>query len=293
MAQRYGGKYSPDGNRRDAGPQTDHAMAPMATPKAGGWGRADLLFLPPLIFAFRAFRSDPQGLVLGLAATAVLVLAAWLTREGIKAQAAYDERKIARRPALPRKILGAALTGVGLVIGGMVMSTSAIVLVLIGVAGVALHLGAFGLDPLGDKGMDGVDSFQVDRVARAVTEAEKTLAGMKDAILRAKDRSLELRVDKFAETARSLFRSVEADPGDLTAARKYFSVYLMGARDATVKFADAYAQGRDPAIRADYEARLNDLETTLAQRTTALLSNNHNDLDIEIQVLRDRLKLES
>ena len=293
MAQRYGGKYSPDASRRDAGPQTDHAMVPVAAPKAGGWGRADLLFLPPLIFAFRAFRSDPHGLVLGLAATAVLLLAAWLTREGVKAQAAYDERKIARRPALPRKILGAALTGIGLVIGGMVMSTSAVILVLIGLAGVALHLGAFGLDPLADKGMEGVDSFQVDRVARAVTEAEKTLAGMKDAILRAKDRSLELRVDKFAETARNLFRSVEADPGDLTAARKYFSVYLMGARDATVKFADAYAQGRDPAIRADYETLLTDLETTFAQRTTALLSNSHNDLDIEIQVLRDRLKLES
>jgi hypothetical protein len=292
MAQRFGGKYSPDANRTAEGPQTDHSLTVTATAKTQGWGRADLLFLPPFLFAFRAFRSDPQGLVLGLVACAVLLLAAWLTREGVKAQAAYDERKIARRPALPRKLLGAALTGIGLVIGGMGLSASIITLAMIGIAGLVLHFGAFGPDPLADKGMEGVDSFQVDRVARAVGEAEKTLAGMKDAILRAKDRTLELRVDKFAETARSLFRSVESDPGDLTAARKYLSVYLMGARDATVKFADAYAQSRDPAIRADYESLLTDLETNFAQRTKDMLSGSHNDLDIEIAVLRDRLKLE-
>lgn len=293
MAQRYGGKYSPDANRSASGPQTDHAMTTSGAPKPQGWGRADLLFLPPLLFAVQAFRGDPQGLVSGLAATAVLILAAWLTREGVNAHAAYDERRIARRPALPRKILGAVLTGAGLIIGGLAMPVGVISLVLIGVAGAALHLGAFGLDPLADKGMEGVDTFQVDRVARAVNEAEKTLAGMNDAILRAKDRALELRVSKFSDVARNLFRTVEGDPGDLTAARKYFSVYLMGARDATVKFADAYAQTRDPAIRADYESLLTDLETNFAQRTKDMLSGSHKDLDIEIQVLRDRLKLET
>ena len=60
----------------------------------------------------------------------------------------------------------------------------------------------------------------------------------------------------------------------------------MGARDAKVKFADHYAQTRDAAARTDYEALLTDLETT------AFLSNNRSDLDVEIAVLRDRLKLD-
>ena len=78
-----------------------------------------------------------------------------------------------------------------------------------------------------------------------------------------RDRTLEARVDRFAATARTLFRTVEGDPRDLTAARKYiWRVYLMGARDATVKFADLYAQTRDAKARADYEALLTDLETT-------------------------------
>ena len=199
---------------------------------------------------------------------------------------------MARRPASPRKIFAAVLTGAGLVVGGLV-AQPLIYAVLFGLAGVVLHLGAFGLDPLADKGLEGVDSFQVQRVAKAVDEAEALLAGMKDAILRANDRGLEASVEKFAGIARNLFRTVEGDPGDLTAARKYLSVYLMGARDATVKFADAYAQARDPRIRADYEALLGDLETTFAERTQSMLSGSHTDLDVEIQVLRDRLKLET
>jgi hypothetical protein len=164
---------------------------------------------------------------------------------------------------------------------------------LYALVGAVLHLGAFGLDPMSDKGMEGIDSFQVNRVAQAVEEGEKHLAAMKDAILRAKDRGLERRVDQFAATARGLFRTIEGDPGDLTAGRKYLSVYLMGARDATAKFADHYAQTRDAAARADYEALLTDLETTFAQKTTAFLTNSRTDLDVEIGVLRDRLKLET
>jgi hypothetical protein len=290
MAERFGGKYSPD-NSRAGEPVTDHA--PMAARgEASGAGRAGVLFFIPILYGILAFKGEPRAMILGLVACGILLLAAWLTREGIIAQEAYDARKVARRPAIPRKIFGAVLIGVGLVVGGLI-SQSLLHALLFGVAGVVLHLGAFGPDPLSNKGLEGVDDFQVERVARAVDEAEGFLAGMKDAILRAKDGALEARVDKFATIARGMFRSVESDPGDLTAARKYLSVYLMGARDATVKFADAYAQGRDPKIRADYEALLGDLETTFAARTQSLLSGSHTDLDVEIQVLRDRLKLET
>ena len=290
MAQRFGGRFSPDANRPEGAGQT--GPAPLVPAAPAGQSRTWLLFAVPLLFAVNAFRGDPRGLIFGLLTCGVLLLAAWLTREGIRAQAAYDARRVARRPALPRKIIASVLTGAGLVLGGMIAQPGLLYPVLFGVLGAALHFGAFGPDPLGDKGMEGMDQFQTDRVARAVTEAEALLAAMQDAILRAGDRSLEARVAKFAAAARVLFRSVEADPGDLTAARKYLSVYLTGARDATVKFADLYAAGRDAKPRADFEALLTDLETNFASRTKALLVNNSTGLDIEIAVLRDRLKLE-
>ncbi len=161
--------------------------------------------------------------------------------------------------------------------------------------GTALHLAAFGLDPpMRDKGMEGIDTFQTDRVARAVNEAEAQLTAMKDAILRARDRELEARVDAFQTTARDMFRTIEDDPRDLTPpARKYLGVYLRGgATDATAKFADLFARNRDAGARADYEQLLDDLEANFAARTQQLLTDNRTDLDVEIEVLRERLARE-
>ncbi|MGV8952312.1 MAG: 5-bromo-4-chloroindolyl phosphate hydrolysis family protein [Cypionkella sp.] len=287
MAQRFGGKFSPNGEGQTP-PQ------PAATPPQSRDGfRTWVLFFLPLVFAVKAFQGAPAGMMFGLVACGLMIAAAWLTQQGLAAEQAYGARKVAKRPAFPRKIFGAVLMAAGLVAGGLMAQGGLIYPVIYGIAGAVLHLAAFGVDPMADKGMEGIDGFQVERVSRAVDEGEAFLGGMRSAILRAGDRGLEARVDKFATIARGLFRQVENDPGDLTAARKFLTVYLMGARDATVKFADAYAQGRDAKIRSDYEALLDDLETTFAERTKALLQNDHTDLDVEISVLRERLHLES
>ena len=296
MAQRYGGKYSPTPpTQPGTQPGTPAPGFPVAEPdpaSAPVGFKANLLFVLPFLFIFKAFGGDPGGLFVGLGTAGLLLLAAWLTREGIRAHNAYDARRVARRPAIPRKLFAACLTGAALMLGSMEWQAGFLYPYLFSMLGALLHLGAFGLDPMRGKGMTGVDQFQTDRVARAVEEAEQYLSGMKDAILRANDRQLDARIERFSTIARGLFRTIEADPGDLTAARKYLSIYLMGARDATVKFADVYARNKSTTAKSDYEALLTDLETNFAARTKALLSDNHSDLDVEIQVLRDRLKFE-
>jgi 5-bromo-4-chloroindolyl phosphate hydrolysis protein len=254
--------------------------------------RVNLLFLAPAPLVLTAFFREPVGLAFNLGAFGLLMVAAWLTREGLIAEEAYAARTVARRPAIPRKLMGSVVTGAGLFTASFGQGQGIAVSVLLGVLGAVLHGMAFGLDPMKDKGLEGVDSFQTDRVARAVDEAERHLAAMKDAILRANDRTLEARVDRFQGTARAMFRRVEQDPRDLTSARRYLGVYLLGAKDATVKFADLYAQTRDPKARADYEALLDDLEKEFAARTEKLLLDDRTNLDIEIEVLRERLERE-
>ena len=279
MAKRFSGEFSPNEGRNKTNPSEYSA----------GW-RVNLLFFAPLPLLFRAFFKDPQGLVLYLAAFGILILAVWLTRDGIKAQLAYEGRKVARRPAIPRKLFGSALTGIGLFAAGLAAGSGLFAPMVFGLLGLILHSFAFGIDPLGDKGMEGIDAFQTQRVARVVDEAEKHLAAMSDAILRADDRQLQERVADFQSTAREMFRTVEEDPRDLTAARKYLGVYLLGARDATVKFADIYARNQDQQARADYEALLTDLQDNFAARTERLLRDDREGLDVEIEVLRDRLQ---
>ena len=163
---------------------------------------------------------------------------------------------------------------------------------IFGVAAAIAHSLSFGIDPLRSKGMEGFDAFDTDRVAKAVERAEKLLAETISASHRFNDRALEGRIESLASAARDMFRTVEEDPRDLARARKFMGVYLKGARDATIKFADLYARNRNPATRADYEALLGDLESSFAAQREVLLLDDRSDLDVEIEVLRDRLKQE-
>lgn len=295
MARRYGGRYSPD-PRPDGSEAKDAAKrlstAPTRFRIAPGGARVNFLYLPAAVLAFMSLGGGPERLALGLVGAAFWALAAWLTREGLRAEAAYHDRKVARRPALPRKILASLLTGAGTAIAAGVSGTDLLGAALYGVIGTTLHVTAFGIDPLSDKGLAGVDQFQQDRVARAVDEAEHLLSEMRHAVGQLGDRPLETRVEQFERTAQQLFRTVEQDPRDLTSARRFLSVYLMGARDATAKYADIAERGRNDAARRDYLALLDDLEENFAARTRKLLQNDRADLNVEIEVLRDRLRRE-
>jgi len=289
MAKQFGGKYSPNAT----GNQTTGNRKRRAEVDPAG-GRANVLFVPAIVLVATSFSGGAVALLAALLGAASLTLSAWLLRGGLRAEAAYHARKVARRPALPRKVLAAVFSGIGAALAVMAHSDSVNVIapVLYGIIAAGLHLTAFGLDPMRNKGMDGVDTFQQDRVARVVGEAEKHLATMRETIMRAGDRQATARLEDFIDTARDLIRTVEEDPRDLTATRKFLGVYLQGARDATAKFADIYARIRDTQARNDYLALLDDLEQNFAARNRKSLLDDRSDLTIEIDVLRERLSRE-
>ena len=296
MAQKFGGEHSPD---RDVAAQAGQdkarkqalrdARRDEARVDAAG-ARATILFVPAVVLVFTSLGSGAVTLATALIGAALLTLGAWLLRDGLRAEAAYNARPIARKPALPRKIIAAVCAALGIGLAASTADNSLAASGLYGLIAGALHLVAFGIDPLSDKRVEGIDSFQQDRVARVVDEAEAYLAAMRDHIAALKDRKLDLRVASFQAMARKMIRTVEEDPRDLTEARKFLGVYLMGARDASVKFADLYRRQPDPQVRADYEALLTDLETNFAARTDKLMVGDRTDMDIEIKVLRDRLQ---
>jgi hypothetical protein len=156
------------------------------------------------------------------------------------------------------------------------------------VAGIA-QLAAFGLDPMRKKGT-GPDAQASVRAARAIDEAEKVVDEIAAASRRIGDRRLEARVARLCDQAREVFRAIEIDPRDLARTRRFLSVYLLGLRDATVKFADIFAYTRDPVASEMYQTLLGDLETSFAMHRADLLNDNRGALDIEIEVLRERLQ---
>lgn len=283
MAQRYGGDYSPDVTPSKPGPLRKSTAQK-------GRSRATLMGLAAIPLLFTAFWGGATGLAFNLVAFAAIALAAWLTKEGLDAEDAFNARTISRKPSIPRKLFGSVLVGIG--IGLATLDSGVLNAILYAVIAAGLHVASFGLDPMQNKLADGVDEFQNERVAKAVDEAEKHLAAMKQSISTTKDRVLIARIDSFTATAREMFRTVENDPRDLTAARKYLGVYLMGARDATNKYVDLTSRMDNPDAKTDYTALLDDLESNFTAKTKLLLDNSKDDLDIEIDVLRDRLQRE-
>ena len=289
--QPYGGKHSPQGR-----------ATPGTPPPAFRNGRARrvslraraLFFLPlPLLFAGIGAigRGSPAEMLGELGGFVGLMLSAWLLNEGLRAEEAFAARAVARPPAIPRKLFAAVLTGGSVFLAGLLSlgqpPFGALAFGL--VAGIA-HLAAFGFDPMRKKGLEGVDAFSTERIAKAIDKAEELVRQTVDASKQIGDRKLEGRVDRLCDQAREVFRVVEQDPRDLNKARTFMSVYLLGLRDATIKFADIWGRSRDAKARVEYEALLTDLETSFGVQRSHLLAEDRSDLDIEIEVLRERLQ---
>lgn len=283
MAQRYGGEFSPQGSP-DPGRRFRNRNARNVNIAAR------LLFLAPLPLLLSGIgeimRGDAVAMAVELGAFAALMLAAALLNEGLKAEAAYNARTIARPPVIPRKAFAAALTALGVgVASGVAGGTGLIGGAIFGLAAAACHVLAFGTDPMRRKGLDGISDFDTDRAARALDDAEAVVAEILAAARDFRDRQLEARVEDMVASVRAVFRTIEEDPRDLTRARKFIGVYLRGARDATRKFADLYT-------RTEYEALLTDLETSFRHHRDDLLKDDRSALDVEIEVLRERLQRE-
>ena len=216
---------------------------------------------------------------------------AGVIRVGIRAEAGFAERIVARAPRLPRKIIGAALIGAGValaaalawplgLVGGAAMGALATIAALAG----------YGADPMRSKGFGGAAGFQGERVAAAVDRAQTLLDETRDAASRSGDAAIEDRIARLAAAAQGVIRQVEQDPRDLARARKFLTVYLQGAHDATVKFADLWRRTRDDSARRDFLALIDDLEATFLARRDTLMEGDRRSLDIEIDVLRHRLR---
>jgi len=294
MAQRYGGKYSAQPPQQDNSPA--NAFRGQSAARVPVAARLMYILPLPLLLAaiFEIFSRDIAGIVVELGAYVILMIGAVLLNNGIKAERAYEARKVARPPAFPRKLFAAFCAGAGVALAATStgLSLGMIEAVVMGTLAAGAHVMAFGLDPMKKKGMTGISEFENERVAAAVDRAEDIVKGLLDAARRIGDRALEARVERLAAAARDVFRTVEDDPRDLPRARKFMTVYLSGARDATAKFADIYSRNRDQDAKVKYTSLLDDLEASFTSHRVELLKDDRIDLDVEIEVLQDRLQRE-
>jgi hypothetical protein len=249
----------------------------------------------PLVFgALGALGSGAAvQMVLLMAAYASLVGGAWLLRQGQRAAAEYEARAVARPPAFPRKIGAALLTGAGVALASWLgadagAAAATVEAAVFGAIAVGAQLLAFGVDPLRAKG-GSLAGGEIDRVTQALEKAEAKLRSIEALAHRMRDREIDGRIRRLNATVRDMIRLVERDPRDLGRARRYLGVYLTGAEAATRKYAENREQLADPKLHAEYLALLADLEGSFARGKETLLLDDRTDLEVEIEVLRERL----
>lgn len=287
--KRFGGAHSPGAAPRAARNRFAGGRAKRFSLRVFGLYLAALPLAPVVFGSFITLA--PLTLAWSSVALAALWLGAWLTGQGMKAAAAYDERRIARPPAFPRKLFGAGLTGVGVGVAIFFGSDPGVLgAALFGAVAACAHVFTFGADPMRAKGGAGIAGGELDRVAAKLEEAEAVVAQTVAASDRFRDRALSRRVDGLARAARDILREIETDPRDLRRARRFLSVHLVGLRDASLKFAAASERGGAGETRASYEALLADLERSFAAQRSHLMVDDQTALEVEIEVLRDRLR---
>lgn len=300
-AKRFGGAHSPGGARKPGAARNAASTAP-ASPFSGrktrsfSWRVFGLYLMPtPLILSglWQILTFDLPDVLWTFGPWAILIFAAWLTGEGLRAEAAFDERVIAKPPAFPRKLFGAALTGAGVFAAAAFAGDQGVIIGgVFGALAATAHVAAFGADPMRAKGVDGIADAELERVAAKIDEAESIVAETVKAAEALGDRRLERRIDGLAYAARDILKEIQSDPRDMRRSRQFLSVHLVGLRDATVKLASAAAKGAGGEQRGEYEALLSDLEQSFSKTRDNLLIDDQTALEVEIEVLRGRLKQE-
>jgi 5-bromo-4-chloroindolyl phosphate hydrolysis protein len=263
--------------------------------------RTRAMFLVPIPLMFMGLYSAITGSAIEMAGRfggfALFMLAAWMLMQGQKAQHAYEARDVAKPPVLPRKLLASLLTGSAVAVtslfGFLPLLNEPVTAAVYAIVATLLHSICFGLDPMRAKGLHGYSRQDANRLLQALERGEQLMEETLAAANTFPNRRLQQQVARLVEEARAVFRAIEKDPRDLQRSRKFMAVYLQGARDATVKL--AHLKTHNPALQeyADYERLLTDLQQQFIRQRNSLLLNDRTELDVEVEVLRDRIKQES
>lgn len=247
--------------------------------------------LPFLFAAFGGLVNGAPGLMIAnLGAWALMALGAHLIGEGQKAQEAYDARAIAAPPSLPRKLLGALAVGLGVGIGGS-LAFGLLMGGAVGLVAAALSVFAFGLDPMKAKGDPGAD-VTVSDLDAALNEARGRVAALEGVARNLKDRSLGTAIREITDQTNMILTRIEQDPNDLRRSRKFLKVYLDGVLEAARKYERAQVNV-SPDTEWSFRKLLRDMRQVAAEHYDKLLHDDRTDLEVEIEVLADRLKHEA
>ena len=137
------------------------------------------------------------------------------------------------------------------------------------------------------------DGATIDRgeVVREIAAAEGILSEIDAAAGRLAPRGLDAPLTALTADARAILDHIAADPDDLRRARRFFKTYLPSARDSVTKFEALDVV--DAELDARFRTLIGDVRKTCADVAARLRSDDQTELEIEMEVLSERLSREN
>jgi 5-bromo-4-chloroindolyl phosphate hydrolysis protein len=263
--------------------------------------RAWTLRIAPFLLAVPLVTNLLAGDVVQIVALAVslalLLGACALVEAGLAREADYHARTIAKAPRPPRKLLGAMLAGIAVLVGAWWGAGTGPALAVVLAAAAAIGCGlAYGRDPRQDKGLAPElarkAGVKTEQVIEAITEADAKLREIEHLAGSLHNRELTGRLDRIVAQGRAVLAQIEKDPSDLRRARRFLVTYLDGTRDVVRKYQAQQKDLADTELAESFRHVLDTVERVFAEQEDVLKRNETMDLEVQIEVLRTQLERE-
>ncbi|WP_047996966.1 hypothetical protein [Puniceibacterium sp. IMCC21224] len=245
---------------------------------------------PMLFWLFHGTAANVLATVLLLA---LFAAALWLLAQGQRICEAYDTAEIARRPRLPRKIIGSGLIGLLVTFLASAQMDGILSAMGVGLLATMLAVAAFGLDPMSDKGTDDPEILLRHRAAEMTDAADRSLARLVSDVTKLDDEDLIRSTDAARRSMMTLVRALAGNPAALRGLRKPLVKVLELALDEGALLVDAWDGPHRDQARIRYVTRLGALTRAFELRARQRALVRHDAFGLETDLLIERMNRET
>jgi hypothetical protein len=262
--------------------------------RSAGWILM-LLALPLALNAVLALWGGSPATVAGSAASFTLfIAAAMLARRAADAATGERGRRFAVRRRWPWKRLAGAMTALATAIAAYAAAgIDPLTALLYGIGAGAGFFMAYGWTEDGAGAPPPHSAALGDEVRAALDEGYRRLEQIEAARAQLALPEFQSRLGNISVGVERILQSIETDPENLRRARKFLSVYLDGARKVAEQYARTQGEQQSSVEREqNFRTLLVDMENTCQEQYEKLQKREMLDLDVQIEVLSQRLRRE-
>lgn len=195
---------------------------------------------------------------------------------------------------IPIKEIGNGLLSSGIFLSSYILGGYSLGLsVLLGAGCYAGYRLLFGTDLSKEDIWKDLDISTAEIALSQITKARAYMREIQELNEAIPSESLTEKLNKLEELGLKIIELFEQDPRDISRSKRFIEVYLSGSVSVSRKFAELHQKTNNDELHQQYEDFLKDMVNTFEKQYHALLDHDLIDLDVEIDVLKQRMKSEA